>query len=879
MAKTASTFFRDALVRRVRQNIDRYPWAKQTAERLIETARPWREMDNDTLWGLMFGPTITRSWMVWSSGYCPNCKNPVPMYGWIITPLKHPWKVQCPHCKKLFPTNDFGAYYRSGLNEQGVFDPTRADRSLLFNTAHPDPADPLYRFGVDDGEGYVEGDKRWRFIGAYLVYGQWKGVVLAGIRNLASAYLVTGDRVYARKAAILLDRVADLYPQFDHTKQAVVYETVRTEGYVSTWHDACEETRLMAMAYDAIFEGARQDEELVAFLSSKARQHSLPNPKATFADIHRNIEQGLLIDPLRNERKITSNFPRTPFAKAVLMAVQDYQRNRLDILQLLDEALERATAVDGNTGEKGLANYTALAVRAVGEIVATFDRADAGFLQRAIRRFPLRDTFRFHLDTWVCGQYYPLSGDTGVVAHRIEQYAGANFVALPAIGENVFAPDPLFFPSMFTFFWRLYELTSDVDFVRILYRANGSKVDGLPHDMLAEDPAEFQLAVKAVINQHGAEFRQESVNKRRWCIAVLRPGKEKACGVVWLDYDAGGGHGHFDAMNLGLFAHGLDLVPDFGYPPVQYGGWGSARTVWYASTAGHNTVVVGGKNQSHASGRCTMWHAGEGLQIVRASAPEVYRIPQYERTLMLVDIAPGQFYVLDIFRVVGGSTHDRFLHSTFSTVTCRHRRAETGIPPEYADSQMRHFTRLIGAEGDAPLEVEWLVEDRRGYLPRGKQVSLRCFDLTPGTERYLCEGWVSVSGFSGTEEAWLPRLMVRRRDREPLASTFVCVLVPYEGKRCPVEAVRRVPVLAQNGQAFGEAHVAVEVRLANGSVDRVVAMDVENPLQAQPRFVRGTRVVQPEWNLTTEEEVTLVRMGRGGRRLLEVSLSGEGKGV
>ena len=30
-------------------------------------------------------------------------------------------------------------------------------------------------------------------------------------------------------------------------------------------------------------------------------------------------------------------------------------------------------------------------------------------------------------------------------------------------------------------------------------------------------------------------------------------------------------------MNLGLFARGLDLMPDLGYPPVQFGGWDSPR--------------------------------------------------------------------------------------------------------------------------------------------------------------------------------------------------------------------------------------------------------------------------------------------------------------
>ncbi|MHC1765091.1 MAG: hypothetical protein AB9869_12455 [Verrucomicrobiia bacterium] len=59
--------------------------------------------------------------------------------------------------------------HRSGLDRHGIFNPARADRSLLFNAAHPDPHDPRHQFGVDDGEGFVQDGKRGRFIGAFLI--------------------------------------------------------------------------------------------------------------------------------------------------------------------------------------------------------------------------------------------------------------------------------------------------------------------------------------------------------------------------------------------------------------------------------------------------------------------------------------------------------------------------------------------------------------------------------------------------------------------------------------------------------------------------------------------------------------------------------------
>src|SRR5262249_14372626 len=156
------------------RNAREHAWAARMAQPIVGAAEPWIALSDEELWSLMFGPTIRRSWMVWSNGYCPACRQSVPMYAWEIAALQQPWKVRCPHCREFFPKNDFARYYASGLDEHGVFAPERADRTHLFNVEHPDPSDPLHQFGVDDGEGYVEGEHRWRFIGAYLIYGQWK---------------------------------------------------------------------------------------------------------------------------------------------------------------------------------------------------------------------------------------------------------------------------------------------------------------------------------------------------------------------------------------------------------------------------------------------------------------------------------------------------------------------------------------------------------------------------------------------------------------------------------------------------------------------------------------------------------------------------------
>lgn len=280
--KLVSAFYPARLVARARANAAAHRWAAGVRDSIVASARPWMELADEQLWDLMFSNTIKRSWMVWSNGHCPSCREGVPMYNWEIDAFARPWKVRCPHCEEIFPKNDFHRYYRSGLNERGVFEPGRADRSLLYNEEHPESEDPLRAFGVDDGDGYTEGSKRWRFIGAYLVYGLWKQAIVGGARSLGAAYVVTGDKAYAHKAGVLLDRVADLYPSFDFRREGILYEGPGSRGYVSTWHDACVEARDLAMAYDQVFEAISRGEALVTFLKH-AGQRARPQRSRAFS--------------------------------------------------------------------------------------------------------------------------------------------------------------------------------------------------------------------------------------------------------------------------------------------------------------------------------------------------------------------------------------------------------------------------------------------------------------------------------------------------------------------------------------------------------------------------------------------------------------------
>ena len=788
--KQASVLFPRASRERASANARNHPWAAEMRRQAIASAERWLRMTDDELWKDVFGPRITRSHMVWSAGYCPHCRRPVPMYDWKIDAWKHPWKVRCPHCNEQFPKNDFAAYHRSGLDEHGVFDPRRANRSLLFNQEHPRPEDPLHKFGVDDGEGYVEGEHRWRFIGHYLLRGQWTQRIEAGFRNLAKAYAITGEPVYAHKAAVLLDRIADVWPSFDFASQGLVYERPRygggVAGYVYYAIDSAYTVMYLAQAYDQIFDGIREDGALVKFLR-----------KRSFADVRKNIEDNIFRHVLANPHNIRTNYPGQQRALAMVRTVLEWPANRDQLRGELDEIVRKAVEVDGLSGEKGLAGYAAIAPQSLAEILEEFSVVDAGLIPYLLERHPkLRQTYRFHFDTWINHEYYPHSGDSGAFAQKHTRYAGLAFR-----------------DGNYSFLGRLAQATGDPLYWQMAWMGNGQTLDGLPRDIFAEDPAGYAGAVKAAVDKHGPWPQVASVNKSEWRLAVLRH-RTALDAAVWLDYDSVPecslkSHYHFDAMNLGLFAKGLDLLPELGYPAVQFGDWHTPEAQWTKKTAAHNTVVVDGVDQKGGAAESTLWSAGGPVQVIRASSPQQYGGQAYERTLAMVETGPADFYVFDVFVVQGGKEHAKHTHTAFAEPAVFGLKLSGAQSPYGKNTLMRAFQR--DARPAPGWGVDWKMVDRFGYLSPGREVHLRYTDLTRDAEGYTAETWV-VQSTTSTKEDWIPTVVARRRsDSGELRSTFVSVLEPYEGQ----PRLRRIRRLDTGGD------VRIEVELEGGLTDRL----------------------------------------------------------
>ncbi|MCX6620205.1 MAG: heparinase II/III family protein, partial [Acidobacteria bacterium] len=597
--------------------------------------------------------------------------------------------------------------------------------------------------------------------------------------------------------------------------------------YVTYAIDSAWEVSRIALAYDQVFDALGEDRELVSFLAARSRRHRLDNAKASVQDIQRNIETRILADVLHHPEKVRTNYPGSESVVAILHTVLEWPKNRSTVLGEIDGIVAKSTEVDGLSGEKGLNGYAIIAPVFLSTFLEMYARADQKLLPELLQRHPkLRQTYRFFLDTWCSRRYYPHTGDCGSFATRDLLYAGA---PLPG-GAAALLETPGLPVSGHSFFWRLYQATREPFYLQLSYYANNKRTDGLPYDLFAADPVAVQKDVRSVVARHGELPTPGSVNKQEWRIAILRSARDPDMGAVWLDYDSIPvgrlkNHYHYDAMNIGLYAKGLDLLPEFGYPAVQFGDWHTPQARWHSMTAAHNTVVVDQKNQAGGDSKTTLWADGDTFRAVRASSPGQANAAQYERTVAMVDLPGRDFYVLDVFRVSGGKDHAKFLRSHFSRLATEGLKLSPA--PDFGhDTLMRNFRADPAPQ--AGWSAEWTAEDRRGYLPKGAEVRLRHTDLTRGAQAATAESW-TVMNLTSTEELYVPTVMIRRQsEQEGLSSTFVGVMEPFN-KTARLRSIRRLELETAEAGVAADSNVAVECVLAEGGKDLWIATDSANP--------------------------------------------------
>ncbi|MBD3291559.1 MAG: hypothetical protein GF393_01435 [Armatimonadia bacterium] len=266
--------------------------------------------------------------------------------------------------------------------------------------------------------------------------------------------------------------------------------------------------------------------------------------------------------------------------------------------------------------------------------------------------------------------------------------------------------------------------------------------------------------------------------------------------------------------------------------------------------------------------------------------PDVPAVDLYERTCVLVDVSPTEFYVLDLFAVSGGEQHDQSWHGPicpieepeidwqprpgtvagpdveqFATYTDRWGR-ETAGPLSF-------LTDVRQAATDEPVRFSWLLgleEDARLRL-----------SIVP------VDGPVELIRSSGRSPArppdWsLDYLFVRRTGDPGLQTRFVTVIDTRAGDEGTVREVRvldRDPVVVEVEHTDGSDRLTLHVPMATDGpfAPREIGVTLERDGEAwqigsgsdgEPGYDRGT-VVACDYEQNTITVEGLAPDGLAGR--------------
>jgi hypothetical protein len=290
---------------------------------------------------------------------------------------------------------------------------------------------------------------------------------------------------------------------------------------------------------------------------------------------------------------------------------------------------------------------------------------------------------------------------------------------------------------------------------------------------------------------------------------------------VYLTFAPKYGHEHLDPLNIVLYAKGQELLADLGYTYTKY------RFSWTRSTLGHNTVVVNSKDMalskdSANGGSIELFVPIDNtVQVMQARQENAYpEVTEYRREVWSIGLLEDEGYVVDIFRVSGGSRHEYTLQgdanhdSFFETELLLEDYGPYLLPPGinvvepmsysdkgsagdhyYAYAQVRDVKRVevpdgrydltqVTTEGEsAKVKIIGLVEPGKNLLFIGRSPSLRNTRVMRNDSGY------KVDDFS------LPKLVLRREGNN-LKSTFITIMQPYlENSSSKVSLINDVEVL------------------------------------------------------------------------------------
>ncbi len=884
--KTEPTYYTYERREAARENSRKYEWAREQAEIAVKNAE--RNLGTyEYLYDHITGEGLPRSKQIGAEGdpdyiYCRYCGNDnMSEYGnhrasgyFDVNIYTKPWKLQCPDCKRLFPSNDFGLLYQRGLDEQGYYNNERArkaneeavangEKDAMHNDLYPELYDETKescnrdprtgtkvdgaRWGVDDGLGYLPGrtypngvEERHGYI-AYYTHEIWFEVN-RNLLNLGRAYLYTGEKKYGRATAVLIDRIADVFPSFSYKQWDNMYLVAHGGsgfGKIFGRINDCTYTTTFIQYADAAYP-MYDDPQVIKFLSEKAAAHNLENSKTSGEKIWANIEDGLLRESFRaaKEGNISGNYglqQRMLAAAALVLAREPESSGIIDWIYQPgmwseDRAAGTAKCTGGNlsvqlvnavdrdgTGDEASPNYNSSWIENLYECADMLQMYSADEKYDLYQNPKFAKMFTVYIPMVLVDSYTAQIGDSGATA-SVEDYQDTLDLLLR--GFRGLKDSPL-----------------GNQLAEYIYKRNGNTVEGLHYDIFTKDPESMGVDVLELMDE---DLSTKSEMLSGYGFAVLRDGAKYAedkhithhnnMRDYWIYFGRNQGHGHLDTLNLGIEAFGLNFAPDNGYPEVT--STDPHRYQWMEATLAHNTVTVNEKSQKDIGFHGFPKHfddAGE-VKVMDIDASNAYTETDiYRRTVLMINAGDDVSYGVDFFRVKGGYDHIYSFHSQSDEISAteglgeiKHQTddgTETGnyvgsyaganVPygPDPSNTHVvadfiypRGYTwmkNIRKAENVGSFSVDFKVEDYRKVLADGKGLHMRMTMLNDFVldEVALTSGNVpSRSVNKGLPETF--EYVLARRRGEELDSLYTAVYEPYRNERyiSEMSAVEITPV-------------------------------------------------------------------------------------
>ncbi|WP_010268314.1 Ig-like domain-containing protein [Paenibacillus senegalensis] len=496
----------------------------------------------------------------------------------------------------------------------------------------------------DDGQGWV--DERGQ---RYYFAARWNGFVIQEIERalprLAYAYAFTEDPIYAEKAALFLDELSAIYPAaiegpLDYPGLAPGKEGGRLQR---PKYQVARSLVEFVEAVDLLWNSEAFNEPSQTVPGVTVKENTVYNLLLNAADYcYRESQLSGFVDQLHNG---TADYNMGLLAVGSLLGIESYVNWAWDGPTSIQKMMSNNIDRDGNYFETA-ASYSQAAQDIYIKMAEMLYYVRTPSLPNGVRLYDDPRFEKFYVDYW----------ERNSIAGRLALYGDSN---VDNKTDTVTEFNPLAFSMLLKFYVRAADPLKKAEYADKLHQM----AQGDANLKLTTPWSVFHLSG---INE-GDPSAPAAVRASEWFggkgLVFLRTGEDENKRGAFLRYGASLNHGQYDQLGILIYDQGRELSFDPGYGSAHY------RVGWQYQPVAHLTTVVNEKTQlsaASAGGSMNFFAEGPGVRVVDVSDESAYAhedVNLYRRLLAVVDSSESSSYLIDIFRVNGGSVRDYSFHS------------------------------------------------------------------------------------------------------------------------------------------------------------------------------------------------------------------------